>query len=99
MACLSESTPAPGRLARLLLRFRRAATAPSRPVELRRVDVGSIGRGFADPQHPGKRRIVVTIDEATFERVRALAITSEISLAAAARQLIERGFSAPATTP
>ena len=58
------------------------------------VDPASIGRGFADPQHPGMRRIVVTVDQATFERVRARAVVRQVSIAAAVRGSIERGFAA-----
>jgi hypothetical protein len=69
-------------------------TPPAAVLKVRNMDSAAIGRGFADPQHPGMRRIVVTVDEATFERVRARAVARKVSLAAAVRGLIERGFAA-----
>lgn len=99
MAVSAFTSPSPvGRLRRWLAGFG-GGTSRAGAIAPRRVNPSDIGRGFADPQHPGMKRIVVTVDAATFERVRALSIANEISLAAAVRLLVERGFAAPARTP
>jgi hypothetical protein len=52
----------------------------------------SLPSGFADPrQREGTRRIALTLDDATFARVRKRADKNNISFAAAARELIELG--------
>jgi hypothetical protein len=49
-------------------------------------------QGFVDPrQRAGTRRIAVTLDQQTFDRIQARAKAEHISFAEAARNLIERG--------
>ncbi|MGH6875933.1 MAG: hypothetical protein ACREHV_01000 [Rhizomicrobium sp.] len=65
--------------------LRPAAIAARRPA-------GTIASGFVDPrQREGTRRIALTLDQPTFERVRDRAARNNVSFAAAARQLIEAG--------
>lgn len=69
--------------------------APPKAIPTRKVDRAAIGRGFSDPrQRAGTKRLAITLDDATFARVRAHALANKISAAAAARELIERGASA-----
>lgn len=64
-------------------------------IPFRRVPAAMVGRGFEDPrQRAGTKRIAITVDDATFERVRERAVARNISFAAAARELIERGCAA-----
>lgn len=51
-------------------------------------------RGIKDPKCPGSRRIVVTVDEATFHDIGRAAIVSEVTTSEAIRQLIRRGLDA-----
>ncbi|NWG25897.1 MAG: hypothetical protein HXY30_16030 [Pseudorhodoplanes sp.] len=51
-------------------------------------------RGIKDPKCPGSRRIVVTVDEATFVDVGQAAIASGVTTSEAIRQLIRRGLDA-----
>jgi len=68
-------------------KVRQSHIAPRRP--------GVTAGGFVDPrQRAGTKRIAVTIDDATFARVAAFAAAEEVSFAAAARLLIERGCAA-----
>jgi hypothetical protein len=88
-------------LARLLALFRRSKPAPiARPIKARAgVDPTTIGRGFRDPgNRPGLKRIVVTVDDAQFERIRAGAEAREVSLASEVRRLIEAGFKSEETS-
>lgn len=65
-------------------------------IPFRRVAAAKIGRGFEDPrQRAGTKRIAITVDDATFERVRERAVARNISFAAAARELIERACDMP----
>ena len=50
-----------------------------------------IARGFSDPrQRPGTKRVVITLDDADFERVRAYATRRNMTFAAAVRELINK---------
>ncbi|NWG26144.1 MAG: hypothetical protein HXY30_17300 [Pseudorhodoplanes sp.] len=51
-------------------------------------------RGIRDPHCPGSRRIVVTIDEATFAAIGRAALASNVRTSEAIRQLIRRGLDA-----
>jgi hypothetical protein len=81
---------------RLLDRFLQivAADKAARPqsIAARRVAPADLPRGFIDPrQREGTRRIALTLDQPTFDRVRDHAAKHAISFAAAARALIEAG--------
>lgn len=76
-----------------------APQKPARPKQIadRRAN-GALPRGFIDPrQREGTRRIALTLDQLTFDRVRDHAGARNISFAAAARELIERA-TAPSKT-
>jgi hypothetical protein len=61
-------------------------------IAVRHVAPDAVGRGFVDPHHrQGAKRLTVTLDDPTFERVRDFAANKRVSFAAAARELIERG--------
>jgi hypothetical protein len=78
---------------RLTALFGRASAGPAKPLVERKLPAAMIGRGFSDPrQKAGLKRIVVTVDEATFERVRAQALDARISVAAMVRRLIGRAL-------
>jgi hypothetical protein len=51
-------------------------------------------QGIVDKSDPLKRRMVVTVDADTFERVSAAAAASGVSTTEALRQLIRRGLDA-----
>ena len=74
------------RLARLSALFAPAPLPPPQPVFTRRA------RGVALHGNPRVRRIVVSIDEATFERIGAAADSGGVSVTEAIRQLIARGL-------
>lgn len=61
--------------------------APPAPLRTR-------AQGVVDPHNPGNRRLVVTVDEATFAAVQRAAAAAEISVSEAIRQLIKRGLAA-----
>lgn len=73
------------RLARLAAHF----GPPPAPVLERRS-----ARGVIDRSNPGMRRIVVTIDEATFNRIGDAAAAADVSQSEAIRQIIARGLGA-----
>jgi hypothetical protein len=80
---------------RAIIAIERAAPKRPKSIAVRRVEANDVGRGFVDPrQREGVRRLAITLDDDTFNRVRRHATARHISFAAAARELIERGFSA-----
>lgn len=83
-----------------IIAFERAAPKRPKSIPPRRVEPAEIGRGFVDPrQRAGVRRLAITLDDATFDRVRGHAAARRISFAAAARELIERGISVDQQRP
>jgi hypothetical protein len=61
-------------------------------IAARKVDPGALPSGFIDPrQRDGTRRIALTLDQPTFDRVRDYAAKHKVSFAAAARALIAQG--------
>lgn len=65
----------------------------AKPIAAKHVAAARIGRGCVDPGHrAGVRRIVVTVDEDLFERLRARAVGRRVPMAAAVRHLLERGL-------
>jgi len=93
-SCSHPKSPAAA--LRRFLAFVRNGGAASPPVPLardRRVPPAMVGRGFRDPTHrDGVKRITITVEDATFEVIRAGALAAEVSLAEQARRLIERGL-------
>lgn len=53
-----------------------------------------VARGVNDPHNRANRRIVVTVDRATFEAIGRAAKVSDVTVSEAIRQLIARGLAA-----
>jgi hypothetical protein len=82
---------------RLVARVRgeTAAIAPAAaagPIPAKRLAKATIAKGYVDPgSRPGMKRVVVTVEEATFKRIRARALKQDKSFASVVRELIEAG--------
>ena len=73
----------------------RPAADGNKPLPMRPMRAANVAQGYRDPgNRPGMKRVVVTVDDATFKRIRAQAVRSKVSFAAKVRELIQRGFDA-----
>jgi hypothetical protein len=78
----------------LALRLARLAGFAARLNGARPAPLRTRAQGVVDPHNPGNRRLVVTVDEATFAGVRRAAAAADISVSEAIRQLLTRGLAA-----
>jgi dihydropteroate synthase len=97
MSLSAQQAPTLSPLERLKRLFGTSTQARSAPIPIRHVKASLVGKGFVDPrQRKGVRRIVVTVEENTFDLVRDHAVANGIPVAEAVRRLIGTGLSAAA---
>lgn len=65
-----------------------------KPIAEKHVRAAVIGRGTVDPERKGVRRIVITVDDELFERMRARAVSRHVPMAAEIRHLLACGLDA-----
>lgn len=73
-----------------------APVEPStKPIPTRRVAASTVARGYHDPgNRAGMKRVVVTVEDELFKRIRADAVKAGVSLAEQVRQLITQAYAA-----